>query len=38
MRLSPWQAAIIRQAARATFGPDARVWLFGSLVREGSPR
>jgi hypothetical protein len=30
MRLSPRQAAIIRQAAR--------IWPFGSLVREGSPR
>lgn len=38
MRLSPRQAAIIRQAARDTFGPDARIWPFGSLVHEGSPR
>ena len=35
MRLSPRQAAIIRQAARDTFGPDARVWLFGSRVDDG---
>ena len=30
MRLSPEQAKIIRRAARESFGPDARVWLFGS--------
>lgn len=30
MRLSPEQIAIIRQAARATFGPDARVFDGGS--------
>lgn len=32
MRLTPEQIAIIRQATQETFGPDARVWLFGSRV------
>ena len=32
MRLSPEQIAQIRQSATETFGPDARVWLFGSRV------
>ncbi len=32
MRLSPEQITLIRQAAQETFGPDARVWLFGSRV------
>lgn len=32
MRLSPEQVAHIRQATQATFGTDARVWLFGSRV------
>ncbi|MHB8247588.1 MAG: nucleotidyltransferase domain-containing protein [Acidithiobacillus sp.] len=35
MRLSPEQIDIIRQAARAAFGSDARVWLFGSRVDDG---
>ena len=32
MRLTPQQAAIIRDTAREVFGADARVWLFGSRV------
>ncbi|PKY10187.1 hypothetical protein B1757_10725 [Acidithiobacillus marinus] len=32
MRLSPEQVAIICQAAEESFGPEARVWLFGSRV------
>ena len=32
MRLTPEQAAIIREAAAEVFGSDARVWLFGSRV------
>jgi predicted nucleotidyltransferase len=32
MRLTAEQAAIIRQSARASFGPQVRVWLFGSRV------
>lgn len=32
MRLTAEQAAIIREAARTHFGPQARVWLFGSRV------
>ena len=32
MRLSPQQAAHIRQATHTSFGADARVWLFGSRV------
>ncbi|PKY10189.1 DNA polymerase III subunit beta [Acidithiobacillus marinus] len=32
MRLSPEQVAIIRQATAESFGPGARVWLFGSRV------
>lgn len=32
MRLREEHAEIIRQAARASFGPKARVWLFGSRV------
>ncbi|MGE4341443.1 MAG: nucleotidyltransferase family protein [Pigmentiphaga sp.] len=32
MRLTAEQAAIIRQSARTSFGPQARVWLFGSRV------
>ena len=32
MRLTPEQAAIIREAAAEAFGSDARVWLFGSRV------
>ncbi|MEW5791483.1 MAG: nucleotidyltransferase domain-containing protein [Pseudomonadota bacterium] len=36
MRLSPEQIATIRAAARETFGPDARVWLFGSRVDDSA--
>ncbi|MEY2343322.1 nucleotidyltransferase family protein [Acidithiobacillus sp. IBUN Pt1247-S3] len=32
MRLTPEQVAIIRQSTAASFGPEARVWLFGSRV------
>ncbi len=32
MRLTPTQVEQIKQAAEQTFGPDARVWLFGSRV------
>ncbi|MEL5848166.1 nucleotidyltransferase domain-containing protein [Candidatus Igneacidithiobacillus taiwanensis] len=32
MRLSPEQVAQIRQTAAESFGPEARVWLFGSRV------
>ena len=32
MRLSPEQVAQIRQSASEGFGPEARVWLFGSRV------
>jgi len=32
MRLTAEQAAIIRQSARTSFGPQARVLLFGSRV------
>ena len=32
MRLSPEQIAQIRQSAAESFGPEARVWLFGSRV------
>ena len=32
MRLSPEQIAQIRQSAAEGFGPEARVWLFGSRV------
>ena len=32
MRLTPQQAAIIRDTAREVLGADARVWLFGSRV------
>lgn len=32
MRLSPEQVAIILQTTAETFGPEARVWLFGSRV------
>ncbi|MBE7565677.1 nucleotidyltransferase domain-containing protein [Acidithiobacillus thiooxidans] len=32
MRLSPLQIAQIRQSAAESFGPEARVWLFGSRV------
>ncbi len=32
MRLSPEQIALIRQTAQESFGPSARVWLFGSRV------
>lgn len=32
MRLTAEQAAIIRQFARSSFGPEARVWLFGSRM------
>ena len=32
MRLTPQQAAIIRDAAREVFSADARAWLFGSCV------
>lgn len=32
MRLSSEQVEIIRTIARETFGPDVRVWLFGSRV------
>lgn len=30
MRLEPQQVAAIREVVKANFGPDARVWLFGS--------
>ena len=32
MRLTPQQAAIIREAAAEVFGSEVRVWLFGSRV------
>ena len=32
MRLTPTQIHKIKQTAEQTFGPDARVWLFGSRV------
>ena len=32
MRLNPEQVAQIRQSAAEGFGPEARVWLFGSRV------
>ena len=32
MRLTPTQIESIKQAAEQIFGPDARVWLFGSRV------
>lgn len=32
MRLTPEQQEIIRQATREAYGPQARVWLFGSRV------
>ncbi|OCX71384.1 DNA polymerase III subunit beta [Acidithiobacillus thiooxidans] len=32
MRLSPEQITQIRQSAAESFGPEARVWLFGSRV------
>ena len=32
MRLSTEQIAQIRQSAAESFGPEARVWLFGSRV------
>ncbi|MEO1751802.1 nucleotidyltransferase domain-containing protein [Thiofaba sp. EF100] len=32
MRLTPEQADIIRQSVHTSFGPQARVWLFGSRV------
>ena len=32
MRLTPEQIDTIRATARETFGPEARVWLFGSRV------
>ncbi len=32
MRLNPEQIAQIRQSAAESFGPEARVWLFGSRV------
>ena len=32
MRLSPEQIAQIRQSAAENFGPEVRVWLFGSRV------
>jgi uncharacterized protein len=34
MRLSPSQINAIRQATRALAGGSARVWLFGSRVRD----
>ncbi|WP_414041102.1 hypothetical protein ACJU26_03145 [Acidithiobacillus sp. M4-SHS-6] len=37
MRLSPEQAAIIRQATQESFGPEARVWIFGSRVDNCRP-
>jgi hypothetical protein len=36
MRLSPEQIAQIRQSAAESFGPEARVWLFGSRVAMSS--
>ena len=35
MRLSPKQITQIRQSAAESFGPEARVWLFGSRVADG---
>lgn len=32
MRLSPRQIAILKTAVVRHFGPDARIWLFGSRV------
>lgn len=32
MRLTRQQSATIRRGVRAIFGPDAKVWLFGSRV------
>ena len=32
MRLSPQQAETIRRSVQRVFGPEARVWLFGSRV------
>lgn len=34
MRLNNRQQRVAREAVRAHFGPDARVWLFGSRVRD----
>lgn len=34
MRLSPEQIAQIRQSAEENFGPEARVWLFGSRMND----
>ena len=36
MRLTPEQIATIRATARETFGPEARVWLFGSRVDDSA--
>jgi predicted nucleotidyltransferase len=30
VRLEPQQVVAIREVVKANFGPDARVWLFGS--------
>jgi predicted nucleotidyltransferase len=32
MRLTPYQIQTIKQATADIFGPEARVWLFGSRV------
>jgi predicted nucleotidyltransferase len=32
MRLTPQQAETIRHSVQRVFGPEARVWLFGSRV------
>ena len=35
MHINSEQIAIIRQTAQESFGPEARVWLFGSRVDDG---
>lgn len=34
MRISPEQREAIRRTVREVFGPEARVWLFGSRARD----
>lgn len=36
MRLTAEQAEIIRHTARKHFGPDARIWLFGSRTDDAA--